>query len=194
VIRSAFMSFMRSSIVFLSLITGLFAVSHGEAGDCQALHTELGRLEARLDDYLRALDQARIEQDSYLASALRYQISRLRTEISDSRDAIKACEKVRPTDLVTLLPLRGGGLYVDKSCTDLRNMMIPLMRRVNSLSRMEKSAISRMTDSERVDLDKARRELAEVKAVFHTHCEAPPPRVPARGPKNQRPKSPTYGN
>lgn len=178
--RKATSSFQR--IITFALLAGVFwfcppSESSVLAQDeCAAMRRELLQLRTELSELVDALNKSNAQEDYTLMGVLNYKINQLITRSKELERGLANCPEV-PQNVAP--PGMSGtkseeGILAEKSCSELRKMLLPLMRKINSLKRREKSVLSGLTAEEKTELSKAESDLALIKETLTRKCNAKP--------------------
>jgi hypothetical protein len=142
------------------------------ADRCEAVRKEMMRKKEELAEYVDALAKSHAKDDYSFMNVLNFKINELITSTKELERELVGCPEPRQ-----VAPPPGmSGIKSDeeaisaKSCEDLKKMLVPLIRKVNSLKRRDKSVFSGLSLEEKSELSKAESELKIVKESLGKKC------------------------
>jgi hypothetical protein len=103
---------------------------------------------------------------AYTADELRDRIRRI-----PSPSAVPSREKAAPRR--SLGAVKGTEDYITATCSDLRLILVQLLRRVNALKKRENSTFSGLSETEKQELEEANHKLTALMTVLKARCSAP---------------------
>ncbi|HMK37545.1 MAG TPA: hypothetical protein VK463_20905, partial [Desulfomonilaceae bacterium] len=157
-------------ILFAFVLIFLVAGNCARAEDsCAILARDLEQRKRQLADYLEASQKLRQDKDMRLIELLNYKIEDLADQIRTIETEMAGC--TTGTTEAGLSEVKSDeGQYATKSCFDLRNMLVQLLRKTSSLKRREKSLFSDLTPAEKNELQEATHDLQIVKSILKGRC------------------------
>ena len=160
----------------LFVVVTLFAAALPAVADdrCDVARKEMMRKKEELSEYVDALGKSHAKDDYAFMDVLNFKINELIQRTKELEQELAGCPEPKPAT-----PPQGmSGIKSDddvipeKNCGDLKKMLVPLMRKVNSLKRREKSVFSGLSPEEKSELAKAENELKMVKESMGKRCGA----------------------
>jgi hypothetical protein len=172
---SGFMTGMSfSSLLFLAIMVPvIFFSPFAMAADkgCAALKKDLELKRGQLAEYLVALDKFRDRGEPELESVLKHKINDLLDKINRAEEVTDCVKLAAPAAPIGISPVKtDAGEYVTKSCTELRTMLVQLLRKTKSLKRREHSTFSELTSAEKTILHDSEKELRTVTSILKARC------------------------
>jgi hypothetical protein len=182
------MSFSGLFLLTVAICVIVFSQSAiAEDKGCEALRKDLELKRGRLAEYLVTLDKFRDKGDPELESVLKHKINDLLDKINRAEEVTDCAKRNAPAALEGISPVKTDvGEYVTKSCTELRTMLVQLLRKTNSLKRREHSTFSELTAAEKAILRDSEKELRTVTEILKARCVGDVRSRPARGPKKRK--------
>jgi len=143
---------------------------------CATARKELMGLKKELSGYVEALGRTHAQEDLALADVLSYKISDLIPRIKELERQLTDCPApLTPSPAPGMAGTKSEEqIMAEKSCEELKKMMLPLIRKVNSLKRREKSVLSGLSSEEKGELSKAETDLRLVKEQIRKKCGSQP--------------------
>jgi hypothetical protein len=182
------MSFSRLLLLTVT-IPVIFFSQFAVAADkgCEALRKDLELKRGQLAEYLVTLDKFRDKGDPNLESVLKHKINDLLDKINRAEEVTDCAKLAAAATLEGISPVKtDAGEYVTKSCTELRTMLVQLLRRTTSLKRREHSTFSELTPAEKAILRDSEKELRTVNAILKARCVQDVGSRPARRAKKRK--------
>ncbi len=173
------------TVLMVTVILPVEALCSGPTADCTAFRRELDLKKQLLTEYTAALPKLDLKGDRVMVSLLNHKIDELRREIEESEKTGNCLEdRTAPPAKAALGPVRSDdALFSGKSCRDLRNILIQLLRKSFSLERRRFSMLSEMSTEEITELQEIRDSLRSVRALLKTKC---PPQPSGESEKSRR--------
>jgi hypothetical protein len=162
--------------VLLSLITALASeeVAAVENRTCQEVKEVLENKRKQLAEYLTSLEKSQPEGDAAWLAVLNRRIIALLNEIVDLPELADCQHRRGPVTIQ--VPSGMGPIKADanehfgKTCSELKKMLVQLVRKASSLKRREHSTFSELSEAEMQDLQDARREIRVVVEIMKARC------------------------
>jgi hypothetical protein len=173
------------------------AICFGQSRDCTDVRRELERNRHLLTEYKAALSKLELDGDRVMVTLLNHKIRDLRRQIEKGENSADC------TDDPTVSSREAGlsrvrsdeALISHKSCGDLRNILVQLLRKSYVLERRRFSMFSEMSTQEVTELQEIRDSLRTVRAMLKAKCP-PQPAIDREKPRrsSQERLSPPAGN
>lgn len=159
----------------------LFVLMGNSSADdsCQALVDELDLKKRQMREYSGLLDTLDQKKDAPLINLLNHKIRELKDQIRKMDDELTECSSVANLQKNPKKTLDDATLK-KKSCGELRNLLLQLLRKTYQLKRRENSIFSELSSSEKEELDSFQNEIARVKELLKLKCAEPKPAPPFR--------------
>lgn len=147
---------------------------------CDLLRKELVQRKDELSEYVEALTKSHAKDDYAFMDVLNFKINELVKRTKELEREIVGCPPPKSVQLPQGMSATKTEEEIlgEKSCTDLKKMLVPLIRKVNTLKRREKSVLSGLSTEEKQELDKAQSELITVREHISRRCGASEPSKP----------------
>jgi len=164
------------SAVTIAFPTFLSAAEHR----CDLARAELLQKNGQILEYVAALQKAAQDNELDLVGVLSFKIGELVDDARRLEKEVSACpEKSSSGGSPGLSAAKSEEhQYATMRCPELRERVILLLRKINSMKRRENSLFSRLTEEESAELEAARRQLKLVQEAIRARCS----RSPATGP------------
>jgi len=168
----------------LPAMCGIAAASDEQ---CELARKNLQMKRQQLADHVGALQKASDENNLQALELLNIRINELIDQTRQLEKRAADCD-------AELSPPGGRGLrssksdeskYATKNCDELKRLLVPLVRKVHTLQRREKSLFTEFSANERADLDSAFEEVKTIEEILKTRC-SPPKKA---GPPKKRPRT-----
>jgi len=156
--------------------------------ECELARNNLQMQRQQLTDQIGALQKASEEGNLQLLELLNLKINELigHTRQLEKRVADCDAELSRPGGRGLRSSKSDESKYATKNCDELKRLLVPLVRRIHTLQRREKSLFSEFSASERAELDTAFEEVKSIEGILKTRCATPK----QAGPPKKRPRTP----
>lgn len=166
-----------ATLTLLLTACTVFAADHTPSvveDRCDAARKEMMSKKVELSEYVDALSKSHAKDDYAFMDVLNFKINELITRTKELERELASCPEPRQA---TPPPGMSGmksdeEVIAEKSCGDLKKMLVMLMRKVNSLKRREKSVFSGLSPEEKSELSKVESELKTVKENLGKRCGA----------------------
>lgn len=162
------------SLLFLIVtISAIFFPQFVMAEDkgCEALRKDLELKRGQLAEYIVMLDKWRDKGELELESVLKHKINDLLDRINKAEEVTDCDQRKAPVTPEGISPVKtDAGEYANKTCAELRTMLVQLFRKTNSLKRREHSTFSELTPAEKTTLQESERELRTVTTILKARC------------------------
>ena len=139
---------------------------------CEQIKSEMEGKRQRLNEYLEALQASYDARDFRVADTLNYKIKHIKDDLRILEQEAADCSAHR-------FETMGHGMqetkaeeskYAAKSCSELRSMMLRLVRKTQALMRKEKSLLAVLTQEEKDELADASEQLRIIGRILRTRC------------------------
>lgn len=140
---------------------------------CGPLTEDARQKRVKISQYVDALREMDRQGDLRLMRVFVHEIDQLLDGIAETDGPLDCPRPIEQAAPQAMGPVKADvGIHLDKSCGELRQMLIRLIVRINRYKRREKSMYAQLSVAERKDLDRTVEEFEQIKEALRARCLA----------------------
>jgi hypothetical protein len=177
-------------IVALCIVLGAHSPASSEessSGDdlrCSVIRSEVKSKRGQLAGHIDALRKLNDQSELLAMGVVNHKIYEIIEELKTLEEISRTCAGQIPPETASGLSAvkSDPARYANKSCDELRKILILVLKQVSGLKRREISLFSSLTAAELQELQEAEKTIKELQTAMQRKCPAGPvaPRTPTR--------------